>query len=73
MNPKRQVEATKDIIEEITNLSDKDAEEALNKMRCLKQFIRKQGGLQMNVDIRKSGRPQYGQTAVTRPYMADTV
>ena len=45
------MEATEETIKEISCLSDEDAEEVLNKMRCPKQFIRKQGGLQMNIPI----------------------
>ena len=40
VNTKRLVEATNKTIEEINNLSDEDAETALNEMRCPKKFIR---------------------------------
>ena len=39
VNPKRQVEATEETIKEISDLSDDDAEEALNEMRHSKQYI----------------------------------
>jgi hypothetical protein len=51
VNPKRQTEATEETIEEINNLSDEDAEEGLNEMRRPKQYIWKQGGLQMNIPV----------------------
>jgi len=51
VNPKRQAEATEETIEEINNLSDEDAEEALIEMRRPKQYIRKLGSLQMNIPI----------------------
>ena len=40
VNTKRLAEATEETIEEINNLSDEDAEKALNEMRRPKQFIR---------------------------------
>ena len=44
-------EATEETIEEINNLSDEDAEIALNEMRRPKQFIRRQGSMQMNLSV----------------------
>ena len=51
VNPKRQAEATEETIEEINNLSDKDAEEVLTELRHPIQYIWKQGGLQMSAPI----------------------
>ena len=51
MNTKRLAEATEETIEEVNNLSDEDAEQALNEMRHPKQFIQQQGSMQMNLSV----------------------
>ena len=51
VNTKRLAEATEETIKEINNLSDEDAETALNEMRRPKQFIRRQGSMQMNLSV----------------------
>jgi len=44
-------EVTQETIEEINNLSDKDAIEALNELRMPRRYIRKQGQSQMNIAV----------------------
>ena len=51
VNTKRQAEATEETIEEINDLSDEDAEIALNELRHPKQFVQRQGSMQMNLSI----------------------
>jgi hypothetical protein len=52
VHPKRQAEVTDETIEEINALSDEDAMEALKELRRPIQYIRKQGGQQMNFEAR---------------------
>jgi len=47
----RQAEVTQETIEEINNLSDQDAVEALNELRMPRRYIRKQGQSQMNISV----------------------
>jgi hypothetical protein len=52
VHPKRQAEVTDETIEEINALSDQDAMEALKELQLPIQYIRKQGGQQMNFEAR---------------------
>ena len=51
VNPARQAEVTEKMIDEINQLSDQEAVEALEELQHGKQYIRRTGGQQMDVPV----------------------
>lgn len=51
IHPKRKAEATSEMIEEINNLSDQDAVQALLEIRRARQYVRGRMGNHMNLDV----------------------
>jgi hypothetical protein len=47
----RQAEVTQETIEDINNLSDKDAVDALKELKLLRRYIQKQGQSQMDIPV----------------------